>query len=197
MLVAAANGHFEVAQVLLEYGSNIYDTDQAERNLVFVAAIEGHADFLNAILQRADVASLVNECDQYQNTAVHLAAKNGHHKTLLALIRVGASIGMKNVEEETPMHKAAKFGREKIIEELNSRDSKLIFDVDSNNDTPLHLAARGSHYKAVKMLLDLGADSGKFKLGDFHFFVNFTCKPKRCSKLKVLDTVGLRSCLRS
>ena len=69
---------------------------------------------------------------------------------------------MKNVEEETPMHKAAKFGHEKIIEELHSRDSKLIFDVDSNNDTPLHLAARGSHYKAVKMLLDLGADSGKF-----------------------------------
>ena len=69
---------------------------------------------------------------------------------------------MKNVEEETPMHKAAKFGREKIIEELNSRDSKLIYDVDSNNDTPLHLAARGSHYKAVKTLLDLGADAGKF-----------------------------------
>ena len=74
MLVAAANGHFEVAQVLLEYGSNIYDTDQAERNLVFVAAMEGHANFLNAILQRADVASLVNECDQYQEFVLKITS---------------------------------------------------------------------------------------------------------------------------
>ena len=161
LLIAAKNGHTEVTEVLLANGANVNDTDQAERNMVFLAAMEGNASYLNTILQRADIASLINECDQYQNTPLHAAAKNGHKRALLSLIRAGANTSAKNVEEETAFHKAAKFGQNKILEELNSIDSKLINDGDSNKDTALHLAAKGCHYKTVQLLIDLGADVGK------------------------------------
>ena len=153
-----------MTDVLLSAGALIGDTDEAERSLVFIAAMEGNAAYLNAMLQRAHIASLVDVCDQYQNTPIHAASKNGHKRALLSLVRAGANVLAKNVEEETALHKAAKFGQDEIIGELHELNGKLISDVDSNRDTALHLAAKGGHYKTVQLLIQLDADVGKFQV---------------------------------
>jgi len=60
---------------------------------------------------------------------------------------------MKNDEEQTPMHRAAEFGKKNVISILAKRDPRLIHDWDENNDTPLHIAAKFGKFKSVKILI--------------------------------------------
>ena len=87
LLIAAANGHLEVCQTLLNEGANCQETDKNDRTLVYIAAMEGHFDFLENILTRPEVANLVNERDQYQNTACHIASQMGFNRALDALVQ--------------------------------------------------------------------------------------------------------------
>ena len=87
LLIAAANGHLEVCETLLNEGANFQETDKNDRTLVYIAAMEGHFDFLEKILTRPEVANLVNERDQYQNTACHIASQMGFNRALDALVQ--------------------------------------------------------------------------------------------------------------
>ena len=77
------------------------------------------------------------------------------------LIENGANLGLKNEEEATAMHLAAKRGQKKIITALNKKDSKLLADQDANNDTAMHIAAEHGQTKCVSELIFLGAKIGK------------------------------------
>ena len=158
LLIAASNGHIGVCETLLDEGANFRETDKNDRTLVYIAASEGHFDFLDTILQRPEIASLVNERDQYQNTACHVASEMGYNRALESLIKAGADIGLKNDEEQTPMHMAAKSGKPNLIRALQKHDSKLVHDWDENSDTPLHIAASNGHYGCVKWLVDFGSE---------------------------------------
>ena len=87
LLIAASNGNIDVCLKLLDHGANYRETDKNDQTLIYIAAAEGHAQFLEAILERPEIRNLVNERDQYQNTAVHIASEMGFRRVLMALIK--------------------------------------------------------------------------------------------------------------
>ncbi|XP_015756351.1 PREDICTED: ankyrin repeat domain-containing protein 11-like [Acropora digitifera] len=90
-------------------------------------------------------------------TALHVAAIKGDLEDVIALIKAGAAVDVKDNAGWTPLHEACNYGNLRIVQELvwsganvNSLGYKAI--------TPLHDAVINDHAKVVKFLLENGAD---------------------------------------
>ena len=125
LLIAASCGHIESADVLLNNGVEINTSDKNDQNVVFIASLEGQNKFLQHILARcANTDDLVNARDIYHNSPLHIAAENGHLACVHTLIKYKAKVDIKNDEEQTPMHRAAQFGKKNVISALAKKDIK-------------------------------------------------------------------------
>ena len=116
----------------------------------------------------ADV--LLNSLDIYENTALHIAAREGHHGIVELLLDKFATSersnfteksrlisGLKNDSEETPLHCAVIKGRLDVVKQLLIFETNLVYTIDENNDTALHLACLNKKPKIAKELLEFGA----------------------------------------
>ena len=126
--------------------------------------------------------AIINDEDESGNSALHLAALNGHPKIIDILIDYGASVDPRNSVLWTPLDCAAAKGNVESVLKLLERDSP-IDPIDLAYTTPLHLASREGHEAVVKALLEQGADpllldhAGKNALDmaieNSHKYVNF------------------------
>lgn len=85
-------------------------------------------------------------------------ANSGHMVDLL--VKHGAKLEVKDVEEETPVHTACEFQREEVLVALVRAGARI----DPSNDKdrgPIHLAAARGDAQIVGKLLELGADPDK------------------------------------
>jgi len=79
LLIASAFGHIESTDVLLSHNVEISTSDKNDQNVVYIASLEGQHRYLEHILAYSrNPADLVNARDVYHNTALHIAAQNGH-----------------------------------------------------------------------------------------------------------------------
>lgn len=101
--------------------------------------------------------SIINDEDESGNTALHLAALNGHPKIIGLLIDNGASVDPRNSLLWTPLDCAAAKGFDKCATILIERDAP-VDPMDLANVTPLHLSSAEGHVEVVKVLLNGGAD---------------------------------------
>jgi ankyrin repeat protein len=87
-------------------------------------------------------------------SALMMAALNGHEELVKALIAKGADV---NKTGWTPLHYAATKGHSSIIKVLLEKSAYI--DAESpNKSTPLMMAAMYGTFEAVKLLIDEGAD---------------------------------------
>ncbi|RUS77619.1 hypothetical protein EGW08_014619 [Elysia chlorotica] len=158
LLLAATYGNTDAVELLLQKGADFHAQDKHDKTAIFLAAEENKIQVLKKLLSKPRVKQLINESDCYDNSPLHIAAKQGYLDIVQCLLENGADLDDKNEEEETPLHLAAKHGRTNIVRELIKTDTTIVNDEDENSNTALHLAAQCGHYKVVKLLLDLGAD---------------------------------------
>lgn len=158
LLLASTYGNVEAVELLLQKGADFHAQDKHDKTAIFLAAEENKIGVLKILLSKPRVKQLVNESDCYDNSPLHIAAKQGYLDIVQCLVENGAILDDKNEEEETPLHLAAKHGRTNIVRELIKTDTTIVNDEDENSNTALHLAAQCGHHKVVKLLLDLGAD---------------------------------------
>ena len=93
-------------------------------------------------------------------TALHLAAANGHTKTVTTLIKKEADINRANNKGWTALHLAAAKGHKDIVTTLIEEGA----DINNANEeevTALHLAAANGHLDIVTTLIEKGADINK------------------------------------
>jgi len=101
-------------------------------------------------------------------TAVHVAAMKGNHEALSILIRSGGpkSLDVKDRSGRTALHLSTLgCGKEneekylKCVKVLIERGAGLNVTDNKGGQTPLYIAAAGSSFAAVKILMDSGADA--------------------------------------
>uniref|UniRef100_UPI00398F7D25 transient receptor potential cation channel subfamily A member 1b n=1 Tax=Pristiophorus japonicus TaxID=55135 RepID=UPI00398F7D25 len=95
LLLAAQNGHTKVVQLLLSKGA-LFMRDYKTWTSLHYAAFRGYTKTMEVLLQ-TNIA-LLNRVDENGNTALHLAAREGHRSAVCLLLTQGAAIKLNNNE---------------------------------------------------------------------------------------------------
>ncbi len=149
-LSSARLGDTRQLATLLERGIDPDTVDAQGNTLLILAAREGHAATVGALLRfrpRLGARNLAGD------SALMLAALKGHEDIVDQLLEAGAPV---DHEGWTALHYAAFEGHAGLVDKLLARKA----DVDARNPaqaTALMLAARNGHAEVVRRLLRAGA----------------------------------------
>lgn len=124
---------------------------------IHIAAQQGNTGPLRSLLKFWPKE--IDSRDGEGNTALNLAAHNGHKAAVALLVEYGANIKNKDKDGSTPLHDAAAEGYPEIVELLLKKQSDIINLRDGDFFTPLHRAARGNHASVIRALIDLNVDT--------------------------------------
>jgi ankyrin repeat protein len=151
-MLAAANSHESVVNLLLESGAEV-DRNGGGKTALMSAAAHGHESVVNLLLEKGA------EVDQFGldgETPLRLAAANGHESVVNLLLQKGAKVDQFGLDEETPLRLAAANGHESVVNLLLEKGAEVDrFGLDG--ETPLRLAAANGHESVVNLLLEKGA----------------------------------------
>jgi ankyrin repeat protein len=148
---AAKAGHFEVAQLLLDYGAS-----PDNRAILKVLASNGNAEMIRLLLEYdADTERTAASSDY--STALHVACEKGHRAVVEVLLEFGADIEARDRDHETPLYHAAMNNRCRIAKIL-LREGADTTIVAEDGQTCLYKAAGRGYEDMVRALLSYGAD---------------------------------------
>ncbi|XP_046572150.1 transient receptor potential cation channel subfamily A member 1 homolog [Haliotis rubra] len=103
--------------------------------------------------------NIINTEDNFGNTALHLAAQNGHTDFVQKMLeKHKVEHGRKNDAEKTALHLAAEHGHRQTVEVILKVDKHGLFKEEQWRNSPLHLAVKGGHTETAKLLIKNGAD---------------------------------------
>ncbi|XP_061718981.1 ankyrin repeat domain-containing protein 6 isoform X2 [Cydia pomonella] len=151
---AAADGHVEVVQLLLQHGADPNKQDLVHGNTaVHEAAWKGYSRC---------VALLAARCELRARNAggfapLHLACQNGHNQSTRELLLAGAPPDLQNNYGDTALHTAARYGHAGATRILISAACQVAAQ-NKNGDTALHIAAAMARRKLTRILLEAGCD---------------------------------------
>ena len=177
-LFAARKGNATVMDAMLQHG---LDPDQAQstqlldyftakiatkedtRALIIVAAVSGHADTVNVLLEAGADPDLPDEAGR---TALYWGAAQGFSATVEVLLAHDGDPNLKNSAGKTALMAAAQSGYRNVVEllldyhaDVNAIEDDERSDAeDSTRMSALSYAARGGHTGIVRMLVAHGAD---------------------------------------
>lgn len=151
ILVAARDNRADVVMDLLSRGMDPNTSDPAGTTLLMFAAGNGNEQLLEFLLQNR--ANILKQ-NRYGDTAVAIAALNGHLPIVRRLLAAGADIANTGWNA---LHYAAFNGHVEIVRFLVTKEMDL--DIRApNGNTALMLAARNGHKDVVAILVEAGAN---------------------------------------
>lgn len=102
LVEAAFSGKVLTIQTLLEYGADTYVYFSGlKKNLVHLAAQEGHAEALEVLLDQTDID--IDSLDQPKYSALMRAARNGQYQAVRVLKERGADQTLRNYQGKTAL----------------------------------------------------------------------------------------------
>mmetsp|Transcript_28556 Transcript_28556/g.70373 ORF Transcript_28556/g.70373 Transcript_28556/m.70373 type:complete len:416 (+) Transcript_28556:83-1330(+) len=161
--VAAEKGFVDIVKILVEQLKVEVDVvDEAGWTaLHWACAIRrsggGADDSIVKILLGAGASIGVVTKDK-GDTALHLAAANGHFAIVKMLVATGANVNRTNEDGATPVHVAAQRGHADIIAFFNANGADM-GRRNSTGNTPLHLASASNRIDALEMLVKGNPDA--------------------------------------
>ena len=156
LILAAALGHVETLEVLLDAGADRSTKDGTGQTALMRAAAEGHRELVERLLDE-DV-DLADEEDA--GRVFRVAVSNNHTEIVQLLLDAGVDRFIQNNLNFTALIEA-------VSEEGGLETAAILIDagvavnaqgVEGNGDTALIRAVKGKNLDAVRMLLDANAD---------------------------------------
>lgn len=152
------------------------DRDKRERGPVHLASMSNHAQTLEILLRHAQAQGgddqqklAINEIDRYNRTGLHAAAELGHVAIVKVLLNSGASIGMKDDNEYTPLMLCCKKNRLEVLKDFidfingsytNARDKlNILEERDDGSNTGRREAVDECRFRAVFKLIASSSSS--------------------------------------
>lgn len=155
-LRAAAQGNnTAIAELLLDRGAKIEDTNGYGWNALHSAAQEGNAQMVRFLLRRGAKIEAKEEGDL---TALLLAAGNGKTEVVQILLENNADMNLVDHAGQTPLILAAASGHTAMVQLLLDHGADVNEKQHGTDWTPLLRAVYGDHPETIKLLLDNGAD---------------------------------------
>ncbi|CAK1548046.1 unnamed protein product [Leptosia nina] len=99
---AAENRHPDVVRLLLQYGADAASADCEGNGVLHWCALSGDARSLHLLLDAAP--HIINTCNAHADTALHIAAREGHYPCVVILLARGARTDIENSSNELPVH---------------------------------------------------------------------------------------------
>lgn len=124
----------EAAEVLVAKGANVNAANTLGRTPLMLSAVEGYTELAELFLKNS--ADIRAKDLNYQRTALHFAALNGHLDIVSMLIDKGADIDEADAAGKTPLAYAGQYGHEKVAMLLKSSGAKGEPDPRSFGDSP-------------------------------------------------------------
>ncbi|KIX01570.1 uncharacterized protein Z518_09296 [Rhinocladiella mackenziei CBS 650.93] len=185
---AALYGHESVAELLIEKGADVLDTNYGSATPLFLAVSYRQLSMVRLLLKHG--RAQLDSRGPRGFTALHKAAEQGDQEVVTTLLQAGALVAAHDNQGDTALHLAARRGYLSIAKllvlagafvHIKDRDGLYPLDYAATGGhtelveyllenggrvtqtgrgfwTPLHHAARGGHSKTVSYILDRGAD---------------------------------------
>ncbi|XP_071447160.1 transient receptor potential cation channel subfamily A member 1-like [Hetaerina americana] len=164
LLLAASRAAWRTVHSLISLGADVSLQDNNQRNALHLVVLNGgrleeFADHLKKSKSEECLRLLLNEKDNTGCTPLHYASRGGQIRSLKNLIHLGACVNLKNNNNESALHFAARYGRYNIACQLLDSDKGtfIINECDGEGLTPLHIASQEGHIRVVQLLLNRGA----------------------------------------
>ncbi len=153
LIWAAANGHTEVVELLLQKGANINALDNDGRSPLINAT--GHTNVVKLLLQSG---ANVNVSDYYGHSPLIYAADYGYNTEVVELLlKKGANVNAIDNGGRSPLMKAVIRGYTEIVK-LLLQSGANVNAIDNNGCFPLINAVINGDTEVVELLLKKGAN---------------------------------------
>lgn len=156
LLVAAREGHWAVAERLLQARAPLEQCDLSGRTALSLAASEGHVGLIELLLDRG---ASIDRQDKDGLTALCWSCVRGRIQAAQCLLDRGANIAHTDKTGRTPLDLAAFQGGANLVQLLLDRGA-LIEHVDINGMRPLDRAIGCRNIQVVQCFLRKGAKLG-------------------------------------
>lgn len=147
---AAAAGHMEVVQLLVQHGASVNSTTRTNSTPLRAACFDGHYEIVRYLVQHGADIEVAN---RHGHTCLMIACYKGHYKIAKYLLCLKASVNRKSVKGNTALHDCAESGSLDILKLLIEHGATM--DVDSYGMTPLLAASVTGHNHIVEYLIKL------------------------------------------
>ncbi|WVZ08410.1 hypothetical protein V8G54_021756 [Vigna mungo] len=158
---AAAQGHIEVVNFLLENGSSLVTIAKSNgKTVLHSAARNGHVEVVKAILNKEPEITV--RMDKKGQTGLHMAVKGQNLELVDELVKLNSSLAnMVDAKGNTALHIATRKGRLQVVQKL--LDCKEIDTdvINKSGETALDAAEKNGRLEISNFLQHRGAQSAK------------------------------------
>jgi len=154
--IAAQNGHVQVVDFLINSGADFLIRNSVGWTALHSAAAEGHIGCVKLLTEKDPTT--INEITNDGDTALYLAAQNGHFEIVIFLIKSEANLFITESYGWTVLHIAAANRHLECAKLLTETDPTTINKITNDGETALYLAAQNGHVEVVDFLIKSGAD---------------------------------------
>ncbi|XP_075262447.1 uncharacterized protein LOC142354058 isoform X2 [Convolutriloba macropyga] len=159
--LAAIHGHLDVIKFLLKENCPVNYQNQFGNTALHECCYRGHAKVAKYLIQKKGDKSIQN---QDGNQCLHLACQGGHLDVIKTLLKNAADPNAKNLSGDSCVHICVRYNQLSAYRFLIANNSNCrLEDVNSERNTPLHLAVQYNRKEFALALLEVGIAAAAIK----------------------------------